>query len=171
MKRKLTALLLLLMSVAGVHAQQLQGKWMTSMRDDDADITIYLTFDRSLIMRMEMSGDIDEVGTLYMSLTVPGTYRQKGNKVHISYQKDKGDVSIDRIDFCEEARKDLDENPGMYELFKEALKPAMEEIKERTLNNFPVGGDLVIHELTPTKLTLGDSDSDGEETYTFKRVF
>ena len=170
MKRQLTTLLLLLMAVAGMQAQKLQGKWMSKVNEDGQEITMYLTFDEKFLLKAQIVGDVPNLGQLYMSFTVPGTYRQSGEDLHIDIDKTKSEAAIDKIVFTEEAQKLVNEKPEVKDQLLEALKPALVEARDSFMKEFPLDGELTIYELTDTTLRFDEPDVDEADIPSFTRV-
>ena len=170
MKRQLTTLLLLLLAVAGMQAQSLQGKWKTIENDDGQEITMFVTFDEKFLIRIEMVGNVPNLGQMYMSFHVPGTYRQNGKDLHLDIDKTKSEVAIDKIIFNEEAQKIVDEKPEVKDGLIEALKPLLVETRDNFLKEFPMDGDMTIYELTETTLRFDYPGTDEADVPTFTRI-
>ena len=142
--KKLLSLTLLLMLAVGMQAQSIVGNWKcTETQDSDA-----------------------EMGTVYMSVFLPGSYTRQGNKVDVSMRKKEATLTIDKVDFTSEANAVFSQQPALKEQMINEMKKTMESEKNDILKDLPGTAALTIEKLTDSKLDLTYSG----ETYSLTRI-
>ena len=169
MKKRFAIFALMLMAAVGMQAQSLIGTWKTTMNEDEGKMDMYFTFSQStLTMKGVVTQTDPEVGTITVSVMVPGTYTRNGNTLSIKLKAEEGKVNIDKMDLNEEMTQALKEMPEMKKMLTEGLEKAMNDGKADLIKDLSsVAGDVEIESLTATKLILTD---EGDEKITFTRV-
>ena len=75
MAKKLLSLTLLLMLAVGMQAQSIVGNWKCTETQDGNKIDMYYDFGQtSLTIKLKMAYSDAEMGTVYMSVFLPGSY-------------------------------------------------------------------------------------------------
>lgn len=163
-------MMLMLASMIAINAQSLTGKqWYTVMpADGGQDVVVGVTFEESGTCELLIAAqhEVKEGGmpiTITAGVSVPGTYKHKGDKLKINFDRDKAEADVDyEIEGIDAATKAL---------VDEELRPQLEglkgELKKEMLNGMPEIDDLKIVELTATRLVVKDSAGD-EMTFNAK---
>ncbi len=165
-------MMLMLASMIAINAQSLTGKqWYTVMpADGGQDVVVGVTFEESGTCELliaaqqevkEKEGDMPI--TITAGVSVPGTYKHKGDKLKINFDRDKAEADVDyEIEGIDAATKAL-----VDEEIRPQLEGLKDELKKEMLNGMPEIDDLKIVELTATRLVVKDSAGD-EMTFNAK---
>ena len=165
--KKLLSLTLLLMLAVGMQAQSIVGNWKCTETQDGNKIDMYYDFGQtSLTIKLKMAYSDAEMGTVYMSVFLPGSYTRQGNKVDVSMRKKEAALTIDKIDFTSEANAVFSQQPALKEQMINEMKKTMESEKSDILKDLPGTAALTIEKLTDSKLDLTYSG----ETYSLTRI-
>ena len=102
----------------------------------------------------------NDAGEFTVSFQLPGTYTQTDKKLTINMNKDKVKLNIDKMKFTPEMEKVIKEKPELKDTVQKMMEEALAGMKPEVVKELPQNGDLVIKELTATKLVL---DDDGDK--------
>lgn len=159
MTKRLAIFALMLMAVVGMQAQSLMGSWKDVTNEDEKEVGVYYIFNQStFIFKSVVTQSDPEVGTIAISVTVPGTYTLSGNALNIKINPEQADVHIDKMEFTDEIKKLLNEMPEMKKTITETMEKTFNEEKAELVKSHAVEGDMVIESLTATQLILVEDD-------------
>ena len=168
MTKRLAIFALMLMVAVGMQAQSLNGTWKTTMTEDDQEMDFYFIFTQSTLTMKGIVSQFDpEVGTITVSVQVPGTYTRRANNLTVKTNPRQAKLNIDKMDFVGEIAEAMKQSPEVKKMITDQVQKVMEESKGEIVSGFPQSGDLSIVSLTATKLTLRD---DTGETMSFTKV-
>ena len=145
-----------------MQAQSLDGTWVSKMDDDEGTaIDLYFIFNKpNLTMKAVVVANDNEVGEFTVSFQLPGTYTQTDKKLTINMNKDKVKLNIDKMKFTPEMEKVIKEKPELKDTVQKMMEEALAGMKPEVVKELPQSGDLIIKELTTTRLVL---DDDGDK--------
>lgn len=168
MTKRLFFFVFSLMAAVAMQAQSLNGTWLSKMNDDEGTaIDLYFVFNKpNLNMKAVVQVDDNEVGEFTVSFELPGTYTQTDKKLTINMNADKVTLNIDKMKFAPEMEKVLKEKPELKDTIRKTIEEGLADMKPQVVKELPQNGDLVIKELTDTKLVLVDEDGDEEIQFT-----
>ena len=162
MKKIIVTLLLMLLSVMAVHAQNLTGKqWCTVLNDEDGQgIAVALTFAKngSCEMIIAAQQEMEEEGvpiTLMAAVTVPGTYKREGDKLNNQFNKGKADVDVD----YEIKGMDAKTKATLDKQIKAEIRTLKKEFKQVLLGGMPKMDRLKIVSLDDKSLVVKNTDN------------
>ena len=168
MTKRIALFALLLVAAMGLQAQSIVGTWKTSMMDDGQKMDFYFVFTQStLTMKGTMTQHDPEVGTITVSVKVPGTYTRSGNTLNVKTAPSQAKLSIDKMDFVGELAQLMKQSPEMKKMLEDQVQKAMEGSKGEIVSGFPKSGQITIVQNTGTKLLLRDETG---ETLNFTKV-
>ena len=159
MTKRLFFFVFSLIATVAMQAQSLDGTWVSKMDDDEGTaIDLYFIFNKpNLTMKAVV---VNDAGEFTVSFQLPGTYTQTDKKLTINMNKDKVKLNIDKMKFTPEMEKVIKEKPELKDTVQKMMEEGLAGMKPEVLKELPQSGDLVIKELTSTKLVL---DDDGDK--------
>ena len=168
MKKSFAIFALMLMAAVGMQAQSLIGTWKTVITEDGEKMDMYFIFSqRTVTIKGVVTQADPEVGTITVSVTVPGTYTRSGNTLSIKLNGEQATINIDKMDLNEEMTKALKEMPELKKMLTEGLEKTMSDGKDELVKDLSsLAGEVEIESLTATELILVEDD----EKVTFTRV-
>ena len=164
-------MLALLLTVAvGMQAQSLVGSWKTTEKVEGGVVDMYFVFGEStLTMNLKMTYPNAELGTIYMSVKLPGSYSRKGNLLNINMRKKDATIDIDRIEFNSMIDAVLKQQPELKKQLMEEMEKEMAKDKNNIISDFPDKETMKIKTLTDTRLVLDNGDEDKTFTKVAKK--
>ena len=168
MKKRFAIIILMLVAVVGLYAQDLNGSWKTRAIRDSLDIVYIFTFaEPKLDMKFLISHEDAELGTITMSILLPSLYTRNGDIIKIDYDTDQFKVKVEKMELTEEVKKTMDDEPGMADLIKGLLEVAINSSKDKLIEEFKKSDELKIHHLDDVSLVLVDET---DESMIFTRI-
>ena len=155
-------------------AADIIGQWTTMIQEDGDSIPCQLTFTKSdITYSIEMSEEEESIGTIFMTIEVPGTYVLKGKKLRINLQKEAIRLKEKSFKPKDVISKTFDKEPERFHTeiikkFEGLVSLYLSKYKEEICgseNTFE--GELKIKKLTDTTLILVGGDN---ETIVFTRI-
>ena len=157
MKKRFAIIILMLVAAVGLYAQDLKGTWKTQVIKDSLDMDYVFTFtDYSLNMKFYVSHENPELGKIVMSILLPSTYTRDGDTIKIDYMTELFKINVETMEFTDEAKKAMDEEPGMSDLVKGLMEVAINSNKDKLIEQFKQSDELKIHHLDAASLVLID---------------
>ena len=162
MTKRLFFFVFSLIATVAMQAQSLDGTWVSKMDDDEGTaIDLYFIFNKpNLTMKAVVVVNDNDAGEFTVSFQLPGTYTQTDKKLTINMNKDKVKLNIDKMKFTPEMEKVIKEKPELKDTVQKMMEEALAGMKPEVLKGLPQSGDLIIKELTTTRLVL---DDDGDK--------
>ena len=162
MTKRLFFFVFSLIATVAMQAQSLNGTWVSKMNDDEGTaIDLYFIFNKpSLTMKAVVVVNDNDAGEFTVSFQFPGTYTQTDKKLTINMNKDKVKLNIDKMKFTPEMEKVIKEKPELKDTVQKMMEEALAGMKPEVVKELPQNGDLIIKELTATRLVL---DDDGDK--------
>jgi hypothetical protein len=158
MTKRLFFFVFSLIATVAMQAQSLDGTWVSKMVDDEGTaIDLYFIFNKpNLTMKAVVVANDNEVGEFTVSFQLPGTYTQTDKKLTINMNKDKVKRNFDKAKFTPEIEKQIKENPALKDYVQQMMEKTLAGMEPEMFIDLPLRGDLIIKELTATKLVLDD---------------
>ena len=160
MKKTLFLMLMAILAVGKLSAQNILGEWATTMNEDGQDITLSYGFnkDNTSFIRMTVEAKDPEMGVISFCLNVPGTYKLSGNKLTVNSDKKKAELKLTKLQLTGEmgeAAKD----PGTEKMIRSMIESQLGSQKEDLLKDIPMNTTYTIVSQTSDKLVLADADA------------
>jgi len=154
--KKLFALAVLLQMVLAVSAQDITGKWKTTITDEGQSIPCTMTFSAkgALTVNASMSQKDPEVGTIHINVKFISSYKQEGDKLTVTADPKKSYAEVTSIDFNTALKVAMMAQPGMD---KQVVDMMNQELRKRSgdmVKEAPLDGEVTIKEVTDKKLVL-----------------
>ena len=157
MNKRFAIIFLMLAAVVGMYAQDLKGSWKTQTVKDSLDIDILFTFTESALdMKFLISHEDPELGLVVMSINLPSLYKRTDDLIKIDYDANQFKLKIEKIEFSDEVKKTMDDEPGMADFFRGLIEVAINSGKDKLIETFKKSDELRIDSLTTTSLVLTD---------------
>jgi hypothetical protein len=173
MKRLIICLQTIFAISAQGFAADIIGQWTTTIQDDGDSIPCQLTFTKNdIAYSIEMSEEEESIGTIFMTIEVPGTYVLKGKKLRINLRKE--DIYLKEKAFKPKdgVSPRFDKEPERYSdfirQFEGLVSLYLGKYKEEICGSENVfEGELKIKKLTETTLILIGGD---DQEIVFTRI-
>lgn len=168
MKRLTISLLAIITICAQGFAANLTGKWKTALQEDEKEMPCELTVkESSLLFTINVTEDDDEMGTITMTINIPGNYTVEGNKMRINLEKEGVSIKLSELKpKSPELKAMMESDPEAKAAIEGLLEGLVSAYKDQMLaDDNPLDGELTIMELTKTTLTLRD-ETDKDMTFT-----
>ena len=158
---KRLAICFLALMVFGVQgwAADLTGKWTTTLEDEGTKLPCVLTITKSdLLFAIDVEED-DEMGTISMSIRIPGSYTVDGNKLNIVLKKEGVEMKLGELKPKSEELKALLASPETKDALMGLIEGVLQNYKDQMMGQGNVlDGELTIKEVTATTMTLLDEE-------------
>ena len=107
-------------------------------------------------MKFLISHEDPELGLVVMSINLPSLYKRTDDLIKIDYDANQFKLKIEKIEFSDEVKKTMDDEPGMADFFRGLIEVAINSGKDKLIETFKKSDELRIDTLTTTSLVLTD---------------
>lgn len=168
MKKTIMTIVLALVALLPMQAQNITGNWIAVEEDEDAGIVYILAFEGNLVRQCVMAGtEMEGVGDVTLVITVPAqNYMPNSKSINFTFDGSKAEVEVKDIDFIDEIKAVIKDDVKKKEELLKTVQAAFEEKKVEMADNMLLSGVHTIVKATADKLELKDADG---ETYVFVR--
>ena len=162
MKKRFVIFALMLMAAVGMQAQSLIGTWKNVTEEYGTKIDMCFIFNQSTFsLKTTFTQTDPQVGTITMSILLPGTYTCSGNTLILKPKGEQAKMNLDKVDFNEEITQTIKEMPELKKTITDAMEKSMNEGKDELVNKYSsMTSDLTMESLTDTKLIFVEEDGE-----------
>ncbi len=164
--KKIILLSMMLVATISMSAQSIVGKWNTKDNDSKMDITFNFKANGNMEMEISIQEFDKEVGTINIAMIFGGTYTKTNTTLSLRLDKDNVKINIPYIDWSDEIKAMIKENPEAESYIMSEVTKAMEESKSEMTSDFDDVEEMTIVSLSQNTLEL----KSGDDIQTFKRV-
>ena len=169
MKKVLLLLLMAVMTIGKLSAQDVQGEWVTTFADEEQSVAFTLGFnkDKTANIRVVIDATDEEIGNMTMRIELVGTYSVEGDQLTLKSDSKNAELKLIGMKLKGEMG-DAVKDPQMEKMIRGMIEQQLNSQKVDMLSSVPINTTYTIVSLADDKLTLLENGT--EEAMEFTKI-